>query len=153
MTVYLVIEHGNRTASTKGQKGVIYEPKIVPQKGVDSNIEGNSSSVERTDENIEKNNNFPDKTCDCCLNNPVKLRIINGRDDDCSKCCDTMQNGQNTSESVSGESDMAETVKVLTADLTAHGSSLENSSSSVKQNGHNSSSLDYTATSVTSLSR
>jgi hypothetical protein len=55
------------------QKGVIYEPKFAPQEGIDSNVEGNSSSRESTDENIENNNNFPDKTCVCCLNNTVKL--------------------------------------------------------------------------------
>lgn len=49
----------------KGPKEVIYEPRIVPQKGVDSDIYGNSSNVERTDKNVGKNNNFPDKTCDC----------------------------------------------------------------------------------------
>jgi hypothetical protein len=51
------------------------------------------------------------------------------------------------------ESDKAEAVNMLTADLTAQGSSLENTSSSVKQNGQNFSSLDNTAISVTSLSR
>jgi hypothetical protein len=86
--------------------------------------------VERTDKNVEKKNNFPDKTCDCCLNNALKLGIINGSDDDCSEYCDTMQTCKNTSDSVSSESDTAEAVNVSAADLTA-----EDSSISVKQDG------------------
>jgi hypothetical protein len=144
----LVIEYGNRPSSTKGQKEVIYEPRIVLQKGVDLDTKGNNSSVERTDKNAEKNNNFPDRTCDCCLNNSLKLGIIIRSDDDCSKCCDTMQTCKNTSDSVSSESDTTEAVNMSAADLTA-----EDSSRSVKQDGHNSSSLDNTTTSVTPLSR
>jgi hypothetical protein len=57
---------------------------------------------------------------------------------------------------VSGESDTVEPVKVLPADsaanLTAQDRSLQNISSSVKQDVHNSSSLSGTATSVTPLS-
>jgi hypothetical protein len=64
-----------------------------------------------------------------------------------------MQTGKHTSDSVGSESDTAETVNVSAADLTAQNSSLQNSSSSVKQDGRNSSSLDNTATSVTPLSR
>jgi hypothetical protein len=133
------IDHGNRPSRIKARKGVVYEPQIVPQGGVDSNVEGTSSSVERTDENLEKNNNFPSNTCNCCLNNALKLAIINGSDDDCSKCCDTMQNDKNTSDSVSGVSDTAQAVNVSAADLRAQDSSI-----SVKQDGYNSTSLDNT---------
>jgi hypothetical protein len=49
----LVIEHDNRTAITVAHKGFIHEPKVVPHKAVDSNIEGARSSEER----IEKSNN------------------------------------------------------------------------------------------------
>jgi hypothetical protein len=147
------IDHGNRPSSTRARKGVVYEPQIVSQEGIDSNVEGTSSSMERTDENIEKENSFPDKTCVCCLNNALKLGTINGSDDDCSKCCDTMQNGNNTSNSASGESDIAEAVNVSAENLTAQDTSLQTSSSSVKQDGRNSSSLDNTATSVTPFSR
>jgi hypothetical protein len=121
---------------------------MVPQEGVDPNVEGSSSSMERTDENIEKNNNFLNSACACCLNNTLKLGIINGSDDDCSKCCDTMLTGKNTSDSVSSESDTTEAVNVSAVDLTA-----EDSSRSVKQDGHNSSSLDNTTTSVPPLTR
>jgi hypothetical protein len=142
------IDHGNRPSRTKVRKGVVHEPQIVPQEGRDPNVEGTSSSVERTDENVEKNNNFPKNTCDCCLNNALKLGIKNGSDDDCSKCCDTMQTCKNTSDSVSSESDTAEAVNVSAADLTAQDSSI-----SVRQDGHNSTSLGNTTTSVTPLSR
>jgi hypothetical protein len=142
------IDHGNRPSRTRARKGVVYEPQMVPQEGVDSNVEGTSSSVERTEENIEKNNNFPNNTCDCCLNNVLKLAIINGSDDDCSKCCDTMQTGKNTSDSVSSESDTDEAVNMPPADLTA-----QDSSSSVKKDRYNSTLLNNTATSVTPLSR
>jgi hypothetical protein len=147
------IDHGNRPSRTKAQKGVVYEPQIVPQEGVDSNVEGTSPSMESIDENIEKNNNFPNNTCVCCLNNILKLDIINGSEDDCSKCCDSMQNSKNTSDLVSSESDTAEAVNVSAADLRAKDSSLQNTSSSVKQGGHNSTSLDNTATSRTRRSR
>jgi hypothetical protein len=142
------IDHGNRPSRTKARKGVVYEPQIVPQEGVDTNVEETSSSVEKAGENAERNNNFPNNTCNCCLNNALKLGIINGSNDDCSKCCDTMQTGKNTSVSVSSESDTAEAVNVSASDLTA-----QNSSISVKQDGHNSTSLDNTTTSVTPPSR
>lgn len=99
--------------------------------------------MERTDKNVEKNNNFPD-----CLNNASKIGIIIQRDYDCSKCCDTLQTGKNRSYSVSSESDAAEAVDVSAADLTAQDSSI-----SVKQNGHHTSSLDITTTSMTPFSR
>jgi hypothetical protein len=67
-----------------------------------------------------------------------------------------MQDDKNTSDSVCSESDTVEPVKVLPADsaanLTAQDRSLQNTFSSVKQDGHNSSSLSGTATSVTPLS-
>jgi hypothetical protein len=147
------IDHGNRPSSTKARKGAVHEPQIQPQEGVHPNVEGTSSSMETNYENIEKENNFPDKTCVCCLNNALKLGTINGSDDDCTKCCDTMQTGKNTSDSVSSESDTAEEVNMTATDLTAQKSSLQNSSSSEKQDGRNSSSLDNTATSATPLSR
>jgi hypothetical protein len=71
--------------------------------------------VEHKDESVEKNNN------NC-------LGIRNGRDDDCSKCCDTVQNGKSTFDSVSIENDTPQAVKVLCADLTAGVSSLQSSS-------------------------
>jgi hypothetical protein len=138
--------HNNRPSSTEAQKEVIYKRKVVPQEGVDSNVEGTSSGVERTCENIEKKKNFPDKTCHCSLNSALKLGTINGSDDDCSKCCNTT--GKNISDSVSTGSDTAEAVNVSSTDLTA-----QDSSSSVKHNGHNSNSPDNTATSSTPLSR
>jgi hypothetical protein len=71
----LNIEHDNRTSVTVAHNGFIHEPKVVPYKAVDSNIEGTRSSVENKEESIEKNNNN-------------SLGIRNGSDDDCSKCCD-----------------------------------------------------------------
>jgi hypothetical protein len=59
------IDHGNRPSRTKARKGVVYEPQIVPQEGIDPNVEETSSSVERAGENAEKNNNFPNSTCVC----------------------------------------------------------------------------------------
>jgi hypothetical protein len=53
------------------------------------------------------------------LNNALKLGIINGSNDDCSKCCDFIQTGKNTSDSVSSESDTAEAVNVSAADVIA----------------------------------
>jgi hypothetical protein len=146
------IDHGNRPSRRKARKGVVYEAQIVPQEEVDSYVQGISSSLERTDEHIEKKKNFRDKTCVCCLNNALKSGTINGSEDDCSKCCDTMQNGRNTYDSVSSGSDTAEAVNVSAADLTAQGGSRQNSSSSVTQDRHNSTSLDNTATSTTPLS-
>jgi hypothetical protein len=71
--------------------------------------------VEHKDESIEKyNNNY--------------LGIRNGCDDNCSKCCDTMQNGKSTFDSESTENDTPQAVKVLCADLMALDSSLQNSS-------------------------
>jgi hypothetical protein len=96
-------------------KGFIHEPKVVPYKAVDSNIEGTRSSVKQKDERIEKNNNN-------------SLGIRNRHDDDCSKCCDTMHNGKSTFKSVSIENDTPQAVKVLYADLTARDTSLQNSS-------------------------
>jgi hypothetical protein len=151
------VDHDNRTSSAVAQKGVMHKPKIVPRKGVDSNIEGTSTSMEGTDENVETNNNFLDKTCVCCLNNTLKLGIKNGSNVDCRKCCDTMQNGESTSDSVSSKSETVEPVNMLPANSAgspiAEGSTLQNTSDSVKQDMHNSGSLNNTSTSVTPLSR
>jgi hypothetical protein len=104
-----------RLELTVAHKGFIHEPKVVPHKAVDSNIGGTRSSVEHKDESIEKNNNN-------------SLGIRNGRDDDCSKCCDTMQNGKSTFDSVRIENDTCQAVNVLSVDHTAQDSSLQNSS-------------------------
>jgi hypothetical protein len=45
------------------------------------------------------------------LNNTLGIR--NGSDDNCKKCCDTMQSGKNISDSVSNETYTAEEVNVL----------------------------------------
>jgi hypothetical protein len=111
----LVIEHDSRIAITVAHKRFIHEPKDVPHKATDSNIEGTRSSVEHKDERIEKNNNN-------------FLGIRNGHDDDCIKCCDTMQNGKITFDSVSIENYTPQAVKVLCADLTPRDSSLQNRS-------------------------
>jgi hypothetical protein len=111
----LVTENDNRISNTVAHTGFMHEPKAVPHKAVDSNIEGTRSSVENKDESIEKNNNN-------------SLGIRNGNDDDCSKCCDTMQNGKSTFDLVSIENDTSQAVKVLPADPTARDSSLQNSS-------------------------
>jgi hypothetical protein len=50
----LIIEHDNRTSITVAHKGFAHEPKVVPHKAVDSNIEGTRSSVENKDESIER---------------------------------------------------------------------------------------------------
>jgi hypothetical protein len=71
--------------------------------------------VENKDESIEKNNNN-------------SLGIRNGSDNDCSKCCDTLQNGKSTFHSLSIENATPQAVKVLSADITARDSSLKNSS-------------------------
>jgi hypothetical protein len=84
----------------------MHEPKVVPHRAIDSNIEGTRSSVENEDESIEKNSNN-------------SLGIRNGSDDDCSKCCDTMQNGKSTSDSVSIENDTPQAVNVLSVDLSS----------------------------------
>jgi hypothetical protein len=73
----MVTERDNRTSITAAHKGFIHDPKVVPHRTVDSNIEGTRSSVENKDESIEKNNNN-------------SLGIRNESDDDCSKCCDAM---------------------------------------------------------------
>lgn len=44
---FLVTDH-NRYSCSVASKGVIYKLKIVPRKGVDSNIEGTSTSMEGT---------------------------------------------------------------------------------------------------------
>ncbi|PNF33677.1 hypothetical protein B7P43_G12329 [Cryptotermes secundus] len=154
---FFVIDHDNTTTSTVARKGVMYKPKIVPRKGVNLNIEGTSTIIEGTDETVEKDNNFLDKTCICCLNNTLKLGIRNGSDDDCSKCCDTMQDDKNTSDKVSSKSETVEPVNLLSADSagnpTAEDSTPQNTSVSVKHNKHNSGSLNNTATSGTPLSR
>jgi hypothetical protein len=138
------IEHGNRLSGINAQKGVVHEPEIVPQQDVYSNAEGHGSSVESTDESTEQNNNFPDKKCVWCLNNTSGIR--NGSDDDCKKCCDAMQTGNNASDSVGNETYAA-------ANQTDQDSSPENGSSSVKQDGHDCSSLDNISTQMTPLSR
>jgi hypothetical protein len=153
----LAVDHDNRTSSTVAQKGVMHKPKIVPRKGVDSNIEGTSTSMEGTDENVETNNNFLDKTCVCCLNNALKLGMKNGSNVDCSKCCDTMQNGETTSDPASSKSETVEPVNILHADSagspTSEDGTLENASDSVKQDKHNSGSPNNTSTVVTPLSK
>jgi hypothetical protein len=112
----LAVEHDNRTSITVAHKGFIHEPpKIVPHKAKDSNTEGTRSSMENKDGSIVKNNNN-------------SLGIRNGSDDDCSKCCDKMQNGKSTFDSVSAENDTPQAVKVLSADIIARDSSLQNSS-------------------------
>jgi hypothetical protein len=57
-----------------------------------------------------------------------------------------MQNGKNTSDSVSSESDTAESVNVSAPDHRA-----QHNFRSGKHDGHNSSSLDNTATSMTPI--
>jgi hypothetical protein len=59
-----------------------------------------------------------------------------------------MKTGKNTYDSVSSESDTAEAANMSAADLTVQESSI-----SVKQDGHKSSSLDRTTTSMTPLSK
>jgi uncharacterized FlgJ-related protein len=108
----MIIEYDNTTSITVAHKGFIHEPKVVPHKAIDSNIEGTRSSVENKDETIEKNNNN-------------SLGIKNGSDD-CSKCCDTMQNVKSKFDSVN--TDTSQAVNVLSANPTARDSSLQNSS-------------------------
>jgi hypothetical protein len=64
-----------------------------------------------------------------------------------------MQSGGNISDSVSNETYTAEEVNVLPANQTGQDSSQKNVSISVKQDGHNSSSLDNKPISITPLSR
>jgi hypothetical protein len=161
------IDYDNRPSGIKARKRVMHEPGIVPQEDVGSNIEGHGSSVESTDEDTEQNN-FPDKKCVCCLNNTLGIR--NGSDDDCKTCCDAMQSGNNTSDSVgnetsaaanqtaqdsspkNGSSSVKQEETYAAANQTAQDSSPENGSSSVKQEGYNSSSLDNISTPMTPLS-
>jgi hypothetical protein len=125
--------YGNRS-TIKG-----YELEVDPQGEVYSNTEGYGSSVESTDENAEKNNHFPDKKFVCCLNNTSGIR--NGSEDNSKKCCDSMQSGKNTSDSVSNETYTA-------ANHTAQDSSPKNGSTSANQDGHISSSLANKSTST-----
>jgi hypothetical protein len=141
---FVDIDHDNRSTRIGDRKGVVHEPEIVPQQDVYSNTEGHGSSVESADENTEQNDHFPDKICVCCLNNTLGIR--NGSDDDCKKCCDAMQTGNNASDSVGNETYAA-------ANQIDQDSSLKNGFSSVKQDGHDCSSLDNISTSVTPLSR
>jgi hypothetical protein len=151
------VDHDNRTSSTVVEKGVMHKPKIVPRKGVDSNIEGSSTSMEGTDENLETNKNLLDKTCVCCLNNTPNLGKRNKSYYDCSKCCDMMQNGRNTYDSVSSKSETVEPVNMLPAHSAGspidEESTLKNNSDSLKQNNQNSGSLNNTSASVTQLLR
>jgi hypothetical protein len=110
----LVTEHDNRTAITVAHKGFTHKPKAVPHKDADSNIEGTRSSEEHKDESIEKNNNS-------------SLGIRNGHDDGCSKCCNIKQNCKSTFNSLSTENDTPQAVNMLSVDLTALDSSLQNS--------------------------
>jgi hypothetical protein len=164
---FLDIDHDNGSTRTEDRKGVMHEPGIVPQEDVGSNIEGHGSSVESTDEDTEQNN-FPDKKCVCCLNNTSGIR--NGSDDDCKKCCDAMQSGNNTSDSVgnetyaaanqtaqdsspeNGSSSVKQEETYAAANQTAQDSSPKNGSSSVKPEGYNCSSLNNISTPMTPLS-
>jgi hypothetical protein len=146
------IDHGNRSSSTRDRKGVVvYQSDIPPQEGTDSNTEGYSSSVKSTDENIEKVIQFSDKKCVDCLEKRFDSR--NASDGNSTKCCDTVQSGKNTSESVSNKSDTAGARSVLPANLTAEDRSVKNGCISEKQDGRNCSSLGKNATSVTPRSR
>jgi hypothetical protein len=121
------IDHGNRPSGTNPRKGVVYEP-----------------------ENVEKNITFPGEKRACCFNNTLGIR--NGSDDNCKKYYDTVQSGKNTSDSASNETYATEEVSVLPANQTYESNSLKNGSSSVKQDGHNSSLLDNKSPSTTPLS-
>lgn len=155
------IERGNRSSGIVPRKGVMYsKPKIVPRKGVDPSIEENSpgmsiSGIESTDENTEKDNDAPGKTCVCCLNNTLNVSIKN-ESDKCKKCCNTTKTGRNTSGTVRNISNATDPVNQLPTDsaapsavnFTTQDSTWQNISDSVKQDKHNPSSLNNTATSI-----
>jgi hypothetical protein len=131
--------YGNRS-TIKGQKiEVVHELETVSQEDAYSNTEEYGSSVKSTDENVESNNHFPGNKCARCLNNTSGIR--NGSDDNYKKCCDAMQSGKNTSDSVINETYTA-------ANQTAQDSSPKNGSTSANQDGHISSSLDNKSTST-----
>ena len=153
-------DHDNRSSSIVPRKGVSYKPKIVARKGVDSGTEENSSSmsgssIESTDDNTEKNNGFLDKKCVCCFNSNLNVGNRNNSDDNCRKCCGTVNDGRNTSFSVSRISNVTEPVKVLPADspasavnLTSQDSTWQNTSDSIKLDKNKSSSLNRTAAAI-----
>lgn len=122
---FSVVDHDNRSSSIVARKGVTFsKPKIVARKGVDAGIEENSSSMsgssmESTDDNTEKDNDFLDKKCVCCFSSTSNVGNRNNSDNDCRKCCDVVKDGRNTSNSVSNMSNMTKPVNVLFADSTA----------------------------------
>jgi hypothetical protein len=159
-----VVDHANRSSTIVPRKGVTYKQKIVPRKGVDSGTEENSSSmsgssIESTGDNREKNNYFLDKKCDCCFNGTFNVGNKNNSDD-CWKCCGIVKDGRNTSFSVSSMSNVTESVNVLPADspasavnFTSQGSTLQNTSDSVKLDKHKSISLNITGAAITPPAR
>jgi len=160
-----VVDHDNRSSSIVPRKGVAYKQKIVPRKGVDSGTEENSSStsgsgIESTGDNTEKNNDFLDKKCVCCFNSTFNVGNKNNSDKNCWKCCGIVNDGRNTSFSVSSLSNVTESVNVLPADshasavnLTSQDSTLQNTSYSVKLDKHESSSLNRTGAAITPPAR
>jgi hypothetical protein len=158
-----VADHDNRSSGVVPRKGVTYrKPKIVPRKGVGT--EGNSSgvsksSIESSDENMEQNSDVLSKECICCLNNTSSVSIGNETDKNCTKCCNIMKNGRNTSSTVRNISNATVVVNQLptnsakpsAANFANHGSTWKNTSDSAAQD--NTSSLNSTATSALTPAR
>jgi hypothetical protein len=122
----------------------VYELGFPSGEDVESRTEVYSANVESTVGTFEKNINFPDTNCVDCLKNPSGIR--NGSNVSHNKCCDTVQSGKVTSESVSNDS------YVFSAYVTAGDSHLKIGSSSLQQEGHNSSSLNNKSATSTLLS-
>lgn len=153
-------DHDNRSSSIVPRKGVtLSKPKIFARKGVDSGTEENSSSMsgssmESTDDNTEKNDDFLDK-CVCCLSRTLNVGNRNDSDNNCRKCCDVVKDGRNTSNSVNSMSNLTKQVNVLPADSaatavnrTSEDSTWQNTSDSINLDKHKSSSLNSTAAAV-----
>lgn len=145
------IDHGNISSGIVPRKGVAYsKPKIVPRKGVYPSAEENGSdmsisSIESTDENAERDSTLLNKKCVCCLKNTSSASIRNESDINCRKCCDAM-NDRNTS-SISNSTDPVNQLPTESVAPSAVNFTSEDSISDLeKQDKHNSSSLNSTAT-------
>jgi hypothetical protein len=157
-----VTDRGNRSSGIVPRKGVTYKPKIVARKGVgeDHSTEENSSGmtisgIENTDENMEKDNIVPSKKCVCCSSNILNVSAKNESDNNCIKCCNMTNNGRNTSNTVRNTSNMTDPVNQLhiaatssALNVTTQDETWQNTSDSVKQDKHNPSTLNSTATSA-----
>jgi len=162
---FSAVDNDNRSSSIVPRKGVSYKPKIVARKGVDSGTEENSSSMSgssigSTDDTAENNDDIFDKKCVCCVNSTINVGNRNNSDKNCRKCCDIVKDGRNTSFSGSSMSNVTEPVNMLPANspasavnLTSQDNTLQNTSDSVKQDKHKSSSLNRTDGAVTPPAR